>query len=120
MIAGCVLVALFVPRLGDLIFAAPWEHLAERLQGVKYEICTGGVLFAAVYLSNDPVTLPRHTSSRLVYGFVLGVVTMMFRYYGTYESGVCFALLAVGAGSGWMGRAVQRAIHRRGGVRRAN
>lgn len=117
-VAACAFVAFFFPRLGDLAFAAPWEQLAERLQVLKYEICTGGVLYAAVYLINDPVTLPKNQVSRAVYGFVLGIVTMMFRYYGTYETGVCFALLAVGAVSGWMDRAILRAIHRKGVIRR--
>ena len=117
-IFACAFMAFFFPRLGDLAFAAPWEHLLERLDVVKYEICTGGVLFAAVFLINDPVTLPKSTASRAVYGLVLGVATMLFRYYGTYETGVCFALLAVGAVSGWMDRAVQRAIHHKGVVRR--
>lgn len=117
-IAACAFLAFFFPRLGDLAFAAPWEHLIERLQVLKYELCTGGVLFAAVFLINDPVTLPKSTASRVVYGVVLGLMTMMFRYYGTYETGVCFALLAVGAVSGWLDRAVQRATHRKGVMRR--
>lgn len=97
-IFACAFMAFFFPRLGDLAFAAPWEHLLERLQVVKYELCTGGVLFAAVFLINDPVTLPKSNASRAVYGLVLGVATMLFRYYGTYETGVCFALLAGGRG----------------------
>ena len=76
------------------------------------------MLFAAVFLINDPVTLPRSNASRAVYGLVLGVATMLFRYYGTYETGVCFALLSGGAVSGWMDRAVQRAIYHKGVVRR--
>ena len=111
-LATCALIAFFFPRLGDLAFAAPWEQLLERLQVLKYELCTGGVLFGAVFLINDPVTLPKSNSSRLVYGLVLGVATMLFRYYGTYETGVCFALLAVGAVSGWLDRAVQRDARR--------
>ena len=117
-IFACAFIAFFFPRLGDLAFAAPWEQLLQRLQVLKYELCTGGVLFGAVFLINDPVTLPKSNSSRLVYGLVLGVATMLFRYYGTYETGVCFALLAVGAVSGWLDRAVQRAIHHKGVVRR--
>ena len=93
-------------------------HLAERLQTLKYELCTGGVLFGAVFLINDPVTLPKSGASRVVYGLALGVMTMLFRYYGSYETGVCFALLALGAVSGWLDRAVQRAVYRKGVVRR--
>ena len=117
-ILACAAVAFFFPRIGALAFEAPWLHLAERLQALKYELCTGGVLFAAVFLINDPVTLPKSAASRIAYGLALGVGTMLFRYYGSYETGVCFALLAVGAVSGWLDRAVQRAVYRKGVVRR--
>lgn len=42
---------------------------------------------------------------------------MMFRYYGTYETGVCFALLAINSVSGWLDRAVTDLMERKG-VRR--
>ena len=45
-------------------------------------------------------------------------VAMMFRYYGNYETGVCFAILAMNAFSGWLDRAVLRILHRKGVVRR--
>ena len=79
---------------------------------------SGGILYAAVFLINDPATLPKNKVSRAVYGLVLGVVAMMFRYYGSYETGVCFALLAVNSVSGWIDRAILRAMNRKGVVRR--
>ena len=33
---------------------------------------------------------------------------MGFRYYGVYETGVCFAILIVNGLSGWLDRAVDR------------
>ena len=38
----------------------------------------------------------------------LGAITMGFRYYGVYETGVCFALLTVNSISGWMDRTESR------------
>lgn len=117
-VLSCAFVAFFFPRLGDVVWTAPWTHLAERAAAARYEVCSGGILYAAVFLINDPVTLPKNKVSRAVYGLVLGIVTMMFRYYGTYETGVCFALLAVNSVSGWLDRAILRAMGRKGAVRR--
>ena len=35
---------------------------------------------------------------------LVGVVTMGFRYFGVYDTGVCFALLTVNSISGWLDR----------------
>ena len=41
-------------------------------------------------------------------GVLVGAITMGFRYYGVYETGVCFALLTVNSISGWMDRTESR------------
>ena len=115
----CALVAFLAPRLGDIpAMSAPWVHLADRLAVVKYEICGGGMVFAAVYLLADPITVPKNQVSCALYSILLGFMTMMFRYYGNYEVGVCFAMLAVNAVSGWIDRTVCKAMNRKGVVRR--
>ena len=82
-------------------------------------LLSGAMLFASVFLINDPVTLPKNELSRLVYGILLGVATMMFRYFGNYETGVCFALLAVNSLSGYIDRVVTRlTAHKKGVLRR--
>ena len=35
---------------------------------------------------------------------MVGAFTMGFRYFGVYETGVCFAILAVNSISGWLDR----------------
>lgn len=113
----CVFIAYFFPRLGGIGLVWPWRFVRYRLLIVAYELLSGALLYAAVFLINDPVTLPRSQISRLVYGLVLGFATMMFRYFGSYELGAAFALLAVNALEGPIDRAVTRcvdAVHRRG------
>lgn len=97
---ACAAIAFFFPRMGGIGLAWPWEFMRERLLTVTYELLSGALLYASVFLINDPVCLPHSSTSRLVYGLVLGVVTMMFRYFGSYDTGVCFAILAVNAFSG--------------------
>lgn len=84
----------------------PWFNWLDRLQSVKYELLSGALVFSAVFLVDEPGTLPKNTTSRLIYGLLLGFAATMFRYYGTYEMGTCFAFLLVNAVSGYFDRAI--------------
>ena len=44
---------------------------------------------------------------------ILGFMTMMFRYFGSYDTGVCFAVLAVNALAGYLDRLFSQKIFRR-------
>ncbi|MEG1176371.1 MAG: RnfABCDGE type electron transport complex subunit D [Ruthenibacterium sp.] len=115
-LAMCAFIAYFFPRLGGIGLALPWHFIRFRLLTVLYELLSGAILYAAVFLINDPVTLPKRQDARFVYGVVLGFATMMFRYYGSYDMGVCFALLWVNVLSGpldrWMS-ALSQQWHKR-------
>ncbi len=69
----------------------------SRLSSVAYELMSGSMVFGAVFLLNDPVTSPKRTAARALYGFVAGVVTMLFRYFGGFDQGFVFALLLMNA-----------------------
>ena len=56
------------------------------------------------FLINEPYTCAHHRMGRILYGVLVGVVSMGFRYYGVYETGVCFAVLAVNSISAWIDR----------------
>ncbi len=115
-LGAAALVAFCFPRLGSIPPSLPWQYAGERLSLLKYEMLSGGMLYTAVFLINEPVTLPKTGRGRAVYGLLLGVCAMMFRYYGSYETGVCFALLAVNSVSGWLDRAVRWPAKREGGA----
>ena len=38
---------------------------------------------------------------------------MLFRYFGSYDVGVCFAVLLVNALSGWLDRLLPEKVHRK-------
>lgn len=90
--------------------------LMLRLQCVRDELLTGAMLFSAVFLLNEPYTCAHHRLGRILYGVLVGAFTMGFRYFGVYETGVCFALLTVNSISGWMDRTesgLYQLMHRR-------
>ena len=85
-----------------------FSSLMPRLQGIRDELHTGAMLFCAVFLLNEPYTCAHHRLGRILYGALVGIATMGFRYFGVYETGVCFALLAVNSVSALIDRTEER------------
>lgn len=104
----CAVIAFLFPRQADLVDVAIGESVLARLNVVRFELMSGAMLYSAVFLLNEPYTCPRTRLGRILYGILVGVASMAFRYFGVYETGVCFALLLVNSISGWLDRAVQR------------
>ena len=99
------LIVFFFPRqLGLTEGTAFTAGLVFRLRCVRDEMLTGAMLFSAVFLLNEPYTCAHHRLGRILYGVMVGAFTMGFRYFGVYETGVCFAILAVNSISGWLDR----------------
>ena len=98
-------IVFFFPRqLGLTEGTAFTAGLVFRLRCVRDEMLTGAMLFSAVFLLNEPYTCAHHRRGRILYGAMVGAFTMGFRYFGVYETGVCFAILAVNSISGWLDR----------------
>ncbi len=104
----CALVAFFFPRQADLLGTGLMDTLPQRMTVVRYELLSGAVLFGAFFLLGEPYTSPRNRTGRIIYGLLVGSVAMAVRYYGVYETGMCFGLLAVNSVSGWLDRLVAR------------
>ena len=104
----CGLIAFFFPRQVGLADSPLFSSLLPRLQGIRDELHTGAVLFCAVFLLNEPYTCAHHRLGRILYGALVGAATMGFRYFGVYETGVCFALLAVNSVSALIDRTEER------------
>ncbi len=78
----CTLAAALFPRAEGGI-----------LHNIALELCSGYLLFAGIFLLNDPVTSPRFNPARIVYGVAAGVMVMLLRHTGRFEEGACFAVL---------------------------
>ena len=107
----CALIAFLFPRQAGLADSAVLANVLPRLRCVRDELLTGAILFSAVFLLNEPYTCVHHRMGRILYGVLVGVVSMGFRYYGVYETGVCFALLVVNSVSAWIDRTEAKLYH---------
>lgn len=101
-IATCSAFALLFPRIPS-----------GRVESLLYELFSGAVLFSAVFLVAEPSASPKSTGGKLAFGVTAGLLTMLFRYFGQYDFGACFALLLVGPLSGYFDRKLHTRIRRR-------
>lgn len=56
-------------------------------------ILSGGVLLGAIFMATDYVTSPMTRRGMVLYGVMIGVITMVIRLWGAYPEGVSFAIL---------------------------
>ena len=57
------------------------------------DIFAGGLILGACFMATDYVTSPMTRKGQLLYGIMIGVVTIVIRRYGAYPEGVSFAIL---------------------------
>lgn len=60
-----------------------------------YQILSGGVIFAAVFMITDPVTSPTSKFGRVIFGATAGIITALIRVVGSYPEGAAFSILIV-------------------------
>lgn len=85
-LGSCAIIAAIFPRV-----------LTGIMLSISLELSAGMLLFASIFLITDPASSPIRMTSRLLYGITGGVICMLFRHFGTYEEGVCFAILITNA-----------------------
>lgn len=102
-LATCAVIAFCHPRQAMVENAIVAQTAAGRTTLALYELLSGALLFGALFLATEPFTSPReHRGGKLLYGVLLGILTMAFRYFGEYDTGICFAVLLVGSVAQWL------------------
>ena len=56
-------------------------------------ILSGGLMLGACFMATDYTTSPNTRLGKIIYAFMLGILTTMFRMYSTLPEGVSFAIL---------------------------
>lgn len=57
------------------------------------EVCGGGFLLGALFMSTDPVTSPFLPSGQLLYGILAGGLTALFRVRGSATDSISYAII---------------------------
>jgi len=84
--------SFLLPRVTAV--GAGWQ---VRLASVGMELCSGSLLFAAVFLLPDPAIMPERWFTRLGFGAMGGLFCVLLRQLGSFEETVCFAILLADA-----------------------
>lgn len=74
-------------------------HLVNPEQYIApvYHLVYGGLILGAFYMATDMVTSPMTIRGKLLFGFGIGVITVVIRLWGAYPEGVSFAILIMNA-----------------------
>ncbi len=68
------------------VYPTPWFHLL-----------TGGLMLGAIFMATDYVTSPMSHRGQLLYGALIGLLTIIIRLWGAYPEGMSFAILIMNA-----------------------
>lgn len=60
---------------------------------VGVQLLTGGLMLGAIFMATDYVTSPMSHAGMLIYGVMIGLITVIIRQWGAYPEGVSFAIL---------------------------
>ena len=57
------------------------------------DLLSGGLMLGALFMATDFVTSPMTRPGQLLFGFLIGIITIIIRRFGSYPEGVSFAIL---------------------------
>jgi len=74
-----------------------WLIDPQRYMDPLFHILTGGVMLGAVFMATDMVSSPMTPLGMIIYGSLIGLITVLIRLFGAYPEGVSFAILIMNA-----------------------
>jgi electron transport complex protein RnfD len=85
--------------LGTVVVFSGILWLIDPTQYVNplFHLVTGGMMLGIFYMATDMVTSPMNSKGMLIFGFGVGLITMIIRIWGAYPEGVSFAILFMNA-----------------------
>lgn len=60
-------------------------------------ILSGGLMLGAIFMATDYVTSPMTYKGQIIYGVLIGLLTIVIRNWGSYPEGMSFAILIMNA-----------------------
>jgi len=86
-------ILLTVFALSSLLFALNSSHYADPL----FAVCSGSLLFGAIFMATDPVTSPLSPKGAWIFGIGIGLLVVLIRNFGGFPEGVMYAILLMNA-----------------------
>ncbi len=83
-----------VAIIGTVFVFSGLLHLANPVYANPLtEILSGGLMLGAIFMATDYVTSPMTHKGQILYGILIGFLTVVIRNWGSYPEGMSFAIL---------------------------
>lgn len=79
--------------LGFMILSTALYLTGTASADPLFSLLSGGFIFGAVFMVTDPITAPKNDTARIIYGFTIGLLTVVIRTFSLFAEGMMFAIL---------------------------
>lgn len=89
-----IIVSVFAGAFGMGLFLNAVGGNPFVMMPAQYHLVVGGLAFGAVFMATDPVTGAQTDTGKWVYGFLIGIMTILIRVFNpAYPEGIMLAIL---------------------------
>ncbi len=105
-VAALLVGAVYLLIVGGITFHIPLAYVLSFCAAMAYfggqgldplfllaHLCGGGVILGAFFMATDPVTSPITGRGQVIYGVVAGLLSAIFRVYGSAADSVSYAII---------------------------
>lgn len=80
--------------VGLIIMTLIFNFLGQAsVPGPLFQILSGGFLFGAVFMATDPISAPKTTPAKVIFGLIIGICCVIIRGFALFSEGMMFAIL---------------------------
>ena len=83
----------YIGTVAVLTFLFP--KAGTSMEWMLYSIFGGGLMLGAFFMATDYATSPVTKKGQLIFGVGCGLFTVLIRYFGSYNEGVCYSIMVM-------------------------
>lgn len=83
----------YIATVAVLTFLFPLS--GTGVQWMLYSVFGGGLFLGAFFMATDYATSPITKKGQLIFGIGCGLFTVLIRYFGGYNEGVCYSIMVM-------------------------
>ena len=83
----------YIGTVAVLTFLVP--KAGSGVEWMLYSLFGGGLMLGAFFMATDYATSPVTKKGQLIFGVGCGLFTVLIRYFGSYNEGVCYSIMVM-------------------------